>query len=177
MGRNLTAGEIALAEDVFRHSIQYERVKIHHKKYFYFQPDNSGMTPSGEIYATGAAYLEDYSLAADVESKTLFIHEMAHVWQKHNRILNLRWAALSMQIKHRFDYSRAYPYFLRPDATLLDYGIEQQASMIEDYFRVVKKGGNFRPNRIQNTGTREELINLLMRVLVDFIVDPTMPFR
>ena len=177
MGRNLTTGEIALAADIYQHSINYERVKIHHKKYFFLQPNNSGMTPNGEIYVAGDGYSADYSTSSEVESKAFFIHEMAHVWQTQNRILNVRLAALLAQFEHGFNYSRAYPYALRAGATLLDYNIEQQASMIEDYFRVVKRGGQFRANRVQNLGSREENIELLMRVLADFIIDPTMPFR
>jgi len=48
--RLLTQGEIKLAEKVFKSSIDYSKVKIHNKKYIFFQPDNSGMTPNGEIY-------------------------------------------------------------------------------------------------------------------------------
>jgi hypothetical protein len=177
MGRNLTAGEIALAADVYQHSINYERVKVHKKKYLFFQPNNSGMTPNGEIYVAGDGYSDDYSIFSDVEIKAFFIHEMAHVWQRQNRILNVRMAALLGQFEHKFKYSRAYPYFLRPDSTLLDYGIEQQASMIEDFFRVVKCGGEFCPNRVQNRCSRDETIELLLSVLQDFIIDPTMPFR
>ena len=61
--RALTAGEIALAKRMFKDSIDYSTVKIHNEKYLPVQPDESGMTPNGEIYAAGArTYSNDYAL-------------------------------------------------------------------------------------------------------------------
>lgn len=53
-GRALTAGEVVLAKRVFKDSIDYTKVKIHNKKYIVVQPNNSGMTPNGEIYVSGS---------------------------------------------------------------------------------------------------------------------------
>ena len=78
--RLLTTGEITLAQSVYKDSVDYQKVKIHeHGKYF-FQPNNSGMTPDGEVYAKGNAYVADYSVEPG-GLQGFFIHEMAHVWQ------------------------------------------------------------------------------------------------
>ncbi len=168
MGRSLTSGEIAAARSVFKDSINYSKVKIYETKFFFGQPNNSGMTPRGEIHAHGFAYHEDYSLEMP-ETQAFFIHEMCHVWQHQNKILNCMWSAFTEQIRHGFKYENAYPYFLEADKTLLDYGMEQQASMIEDYYRVVKRGITFRGNRCQNKGTDTKKRALLISVLGDFL--------
>ncbi len=175
-GRNLTAGEEGIAREIYGSSISYSKVKIHDGKYFFGQPDDSGMTPRGEIYASSGAYQDDYS-TGNASSQGFFIHEMGHVWQYQNRILNVIFSALLEQIEHGFDYAKAYPYLLDADKTLTDYDIEQQASIIEDYFRVVKRGIEFRQNRIQNGGSRVERVTLLEAVLADFIADPSLPNR
>lgn len=172
MSRDLTSGEILAAQSIFKDSIIYSKVKIHKTKYFFGQPTNSGMTPRGEIHAHGFAYHEDYSLEM-AETQAFFIHEMCHVWQHQNGILNCMWSALTEQIRHGFKYENAYPYFLSPDKTLTDYGMEQQASIIEDYYRVVRRGITFRGNRCQNIGTDAERRALLISVLGDFLNDPT----
>ena len=175
-GRNLTAGEERIAQEIYKTSINYSKVKIHDGKYFFGQPDNSGMTPSGEIYASSGAYHTDYS-TENASTQGFFVHEMGHVWQHQNNILNIIWSAFLEQITHGFDYSKAYPYTLDANKTLTDYDIEQQASILEDYFRVVKRGIEFRQGRILNSGTRPEKIRLLQAVLGDFLVDPTLPTR
>ncbi len=63
-------------------------MKIYHEKYAFFQPDYSGMTPNGNIYIHGEV-IDDYGKATiSPDSKAFFIHEMVHVWQKHNGVLN-----------------------------------------------------------------------------------------
>lgn len=176
MGRNLTAGEERIAREVYGNSLNYSNVKVHHGNAYFFQEDNSGMTPAGEIYASGGAYHDDYS-RENAETQGFFIHEMGHVWQYQKDILNVRGAAVWELISNGFDYQKAYPYTLDANKTLTDYDIEQQASILEDYFRVVKRGINFRQNRIRNGGNRAERVVLLRAVLADFIADPSLPNR
>lgn len=176
MSRKLTAGEIEIAGEIYGESIRYDAVKIHDGKLFFGQPDNSGMTPLGEIHAHGNVYHADYT-NEHPEMQSFFIHEMGHVWQHQNGILNVIWSALLAQITHGFNYGRAYPYLLETDKTLTDYNLEQQASMLEDYFRVARHGLEFRPNRILNGGSREENLQLLESVLAEFIADPSLPNR
>ena len=176
MSRDLTTDERRVARELYGSSIDYSRVKIHDGKYFFGQPDNSGMTPNGEIYVSSGAYHADYSME-NASTQGFFVHEMGHVWQYQNSILNIIWSALMEQITHFFDYNKAYPYTLDANKTLIDYDIEQQASILEDYFRVVKRGIDFRQGRILNSGTTAEKVRLLRAVLADFIANPSLPNR
>ena len=175
-GRPLTSGEERTAREVYGNSVVYSDVKVHHGKAYFFQEDNSGMTPAGEIYITGDAYHDDYS-RENAETQSFFVHEVGHVWQYQNKILSVRTAAIGELISHGFNYKKSYPYLLDASKTLTDYDIEQQASILEDYFRVVKRGISFRQNRIQNGGNRTERVELLRAVLADFIADPSLPNR
>lgn len=173
--RDLTSGEIILVREMFKTSVKFGQVKIHNEKYFFKQPPNSGMTPSGEIYVNGDPYRDDYSVA-DPYLKAFFIHEMTHVWQYQNNILHVKTSAILGQISHPGNYNEMYKYTLEDDKSLVDYGIEQQAAIVEDYFLVVKKGIlQFRDNRIQNQGTWAEKRELLKKVMADFIADPSNP--
>jgi hypothetical protein len=171
--RNLTAGELTLAREMFQDSIQYERVKIHRGKYFFRQPENSGMTPNGEIYVSGEPYRKDYS-AANVWLQAFFIHEMTHVWQYQNRVLHVKLSAILGQIRHLGNYGKMYEYTLDAKKKLIEYGVEQQAAIVEDYFIVVKKGlREFRGERIQNRCATTEKIEMLKNVMADFLFNPT----
>lgn len=172
--RPLTAGEVALARTVFRDSVDYDRVPIYPRRYVLFQPADSGMTPNGRIYACGAAYQPDYS-ACDLDRQAFFIHEMAHVWQHQNRVLPVKTSAVLAMCRHGFRYARAYRYTLAPNRDLLDYNLEQQATIIEDYFRVRLNDADFARGRdgvtrIQNPPG--ERVPLLESAIRRFILDP-----
>lgn len=175
MGRKLTSGEIELAREIYKDSIKYRQVKIHHGKYFFAQPAGSGMTPNGEIYVADDAehnnflYKKDYSTQS-VGLKAFFIHEMAHVWQYQNKILRVKTSAVLGQIRHFGRYNKMYKYVLKPGKKLIDYGIEQQAAIIEDYYIVVKEGvPEFCGGRIQNQCGFVEKKELLEMAMVDFL--------
>lgn len=171
--RNLTANEIALARSVFRDSIDYARVRIHARRYVFFQPAASGMTPNGHVYACGDAHRSDYA-SCDIDRRAFFIHEMAHVWQHQNRVLRVRTSAVRLMIRHGFRYAHAYRYTLAPMRDLLDYNLEQQATIIEDYYRVILCDADFARGadgvtRIQNSPAERRA--LLAGVLRRFITN------
>lgn len=172
--RDLTAGEIALARKLYRQSIDYSEVKVHHGKYIFFQPDNSGMTPNGEIYMAGPAYRKDYSVERG-SAKAFFLHEMAHVWQYQLNVLNPITAAIGESVSHFFDYQKAYEYTLQKEKDLLDYEIEQQAAIIEDYYRLHIEGIRPVPGHMQNNLSDVRKNNLFRAVLSRFIKDPNYP--
>ena len=168
--RNLTSNEIALAKKIFKNSINYKKVKIHNKKYIFFQPANSGMTPNGEIYVDGF-FKKDYSAINDA-GKSFFIHEMTHVWQYQLKILNPVTAAIAENIKHFFHYDKAYEYELTAGKDLLDYDIEQQASIVEDYFRIHIANIKPFPGRMKNSLQDAKKNMLFEKVLAKFISNP-----
>lgn len=138
MSRRLTQGEISLANDVFGGSIDMTRVKIHDGKFIFFQPNDSGMTPNGQIYVSGT-YSADYA-GEPPQRQAFFIHEMVHVWQHQTGVLaaGVIGSAIIEIIGRAGDYDSAYPYVLEEAKDLTEYGLEQQASIVEDYFRLTK---------------------------------------
>jgi len=167
-GRKLTELEIQLARKVFGNSIRYTEVKIFNEKYAFFQPDNSGMTPNGNIYIHGNN-IEDYGVATvHPDSKSFFIHEMVHVWQKHNGVLNPIMSAIGNSIRHGFNYGEAYKYTLETNKELSNYRMEQQAQIIEDYTRITHLNSTPKPGRLQNKETGEALKKLYDSVLQKF---------
>lgn len=171
-GRKLTVNEIDLAFKVFKGSILYIDVKIYHRKYAFFQPDNSAMTPNGNIYIHGKM-IDDYGKATIApESKAFFIHEMVHVWQRQNEVLNPVISAILNSIRHCFNYNEAYKYKLGAGKDLLDYRMEQQAQIIEDWARIVFLDRSPREDYLQNEETGAALRKLYELILAKFIADP-----
>lgn len=168
--RPLTMNEVFLAKLVFVGSIAYHRVRIHSHGYVPFQPGDSGMTPNGEIYLKGISS-PDFALDAR-PLKGIFIHEMAHVWQRQNGVLCPTWSAIGNSLRHGFRYTRAYRYTLNPSLDLLDYRMEQQAQIIEDYYWLFILGRNPPRPFVQNQETGDSLKQLYLAVLKQFLDNP-----
>ena len=123
--RPLTTGEIELARSVFGDAIDYSRVRLIEGKWWPFQPRRSAMTPMGDIWfhPDGGLWRGDFS-KEPAHLQALFVHELTHVWQ-HQRGLCL--------LVRRHPFCR-YSYRIEPGRRLLDYGIEQQAMIVEHLF-------------------------------------------
>ena len=123
--RPLTFAERDLAASVFGGAIDYDRVLIHNRKWFWFQPRRVTMAPNGHIWfhPEGGLFCEEFC-AAPLHRQGLFIHEMTHVWQ-HQRGIRL--------ILRRHPFCR-YDYSLKPGWTLERYGLEQQAEIVRHIF-------------------------------------------
>lgn len=163
--------ETMLARTLFKDSINYLRVRVHNGKWAPFQPDSSGITPNGEIWAHGNAYKGDYGADPKVENKAFFIHEMVHVWQSQNRVIPVIISAISEFIEHWGNYKSAYLYKLEANKDLSDYQIEQQAAIIENYYRL-KHGGPLRTEYLRNTEQGSALLQLHEAILQRFLKDP-----
>lgn len=170
-GRPLTYNEILLGQQIFSTSIHWPSVRVHAHGYVWVQPQNSGMTPNGEIYSKGTAASSNYALA-DPPLQAYFVHELAHVWQAQNGVLNPIWSAVGNSLRHGFAYSRAYSYLLETGKDLLDYRMEQQAQIIEDFFRVKVLGLLPRADYLQNKEHGAALSELYESVLGNFLKDP-----
>lgn len=124
-GRPLTPGERALVAGVFGQSLDAEPVRIHRAKWFWFQPRNVAMAPDGHIWfhPDGGLWRADFS-EAPAHLQAFLVHELTHVWQhQHGLCLLIR----------RHPFCR-YSYRIEPGRRLLDYGIEQQAMIVEHLF-------------------------------------------
>lgn len=173
--RPLTKGEIALARTVFGDSIAYDTVYVSDSKFAGFHPPGVAMAPNGNLFMPGC-YKDDYA-AESVLTQSLFIHEMTHVWQYQNKILAPMIEAVKLNVKFAFNYSAAYDYKLDGKKDLLDYNMEQQASIVQDWF--AQKHGGFSPlySSCQNSCTDAERQDLFDKVLAKFLASPTYATR
>jgi hypothetical protein len=125
----MTKREIALAQTVFRNAIDYSKVRIHARKYWWFQPRRITMAPDGHLWfhPKSQLFCDDFC-DRDMELQGLFIHELTHVWQHQTGIfLPLR----------RHPFCR-YDYSLKPGWKLKQYGLEQQAEIVKHIFLLQK---------------------------------------
>jgi hypothetical protein len=124
-GRSLTKAETKLAESVFGNAIEYDAVRIHNRKWAFFQPRGVAMAPNGHIWfhPKGDLYCGDFC-DGHLNEQGLFIHEMTHVWQVQSG-MNL--------ILRRHPFCR-YKYTFKPGQPLRRYGIEQQAEIVRHAF-------------------------------------------
>jgi len=134
-GRPLTGGERALAGSMFGDAIDYEKVRVHRRKYWPFHPKQAIMAPDGDIWVhpKGRLWSEDYS-AGPIGMQGLFIHEMTHVWQAQRSgkyFLPL--------MRHPFC---RYAYTVKLGWPLQRYGLEQQAEIIRHAF-LLRHGRDF----------------------------------
>lgn len=132
--RLLTSGEIALARTIFEDTINYAKVWVHNESYFPFglQSKLTAVTPNGEMYYPDDVYRRDFSdvsiMVGDngtIKSAHMFIHEMTHVWQFQKGYL--------VKLHGLFSWAADYTYDLDA-SSLIPYSMEQQASIIADYW-------------------------------------------
>jgi hypothetical protein len=165
--RGLTGAELALLRPIFHDAVAYATVRVIDDHFGPFQKANVYMTPEGSIYAPGALWQDDYAApTVDVYTQAVFVHEIGHVWQFQNGMDMIAEGVVALA-SGRGDYEKAYAYTLRPDADLLDYGMEQQASILEDWFLMAVHGLD--PTRMENP--RAEA-TLYADVLARFTADP-----
>ncbi|AWQ82303.1 PAAR motif family protein [Pseudomonas aeruginosa] len=165
--RALTSGELAMAQSLFKDSIDYSRVKVHNEEYLPFglQPDNTAMTPNGELYFNPDYYKDDFSISAT--DQHWFMHEMAHVWQYQLGY----WVKLHGLLLHPGSLwgllGDPYRYELKPGDKLQDFNMEQQGDILADYYCWTI--GN--PTR-SISGQAVANIGLHQSVLSDFLRNP-----
>ncbi|MGL5839205.1 MAG: vgr related protein [Sphingorhabdus sp.] len=129
-GRAMTAREIALARSIFKDAIDYDRVFIHKRKWWWFQPRRITMAPDGHLWfhPDSDLFCDDFC-DRDLNLQGLFLHELTHVWQHQQGIF--------LPLK-RHPFCR-YDYSLKPGWKLDRYGLEQQAEIIRHIF-LLKSG-------------------------------------
>lgn len=169
VSRPLTSGEVALAKSVFGDSVDYSAVKISDGKFVGFHPEGTAMAPNGNLYMYGC-YHADYSQES-VMTQSLFIHEMTHVWQYQNKILAPIAEAVKLNIKHKFNYTAAYNYTLDGKKDLLDYNMEQQASIVQDYFALKNDPKSVLWSNCDNDECAKDRLPLYEKTLAKFIAD------
>ena len=160
--RLLTLGEINLARTLYAFSIRYNEVWIHRSNYlpFNMQANNVAMAPNGEIYFQEGVYEPDFSqphVKNDrIGGQHIFLHEMMHVWQ-HQR-------GMMVRTRGAFSWAVDYNYELNKP-NLIDYGIENQACIVSDYWLLKTYGFGNRNDlyRLKNYDSSEPTLKLMAR--------------
>lgn len=140
--RKLTSGEINLAKTIFKDSINYDKVRVHDTCVYPFgiQKADRAMARLNAVSFPGPTYASDFSLDSDPKKQSVFIHELVHVWQHQNKILNPIMAYIGECLHHKFNDQACYFYRLDAGKDLVQYNVEQQAAMIQDYFLLTRHG-------------------------------------
>jgi hypothetical protein len=139
--RLLTTGETNMLKAVFGSGITYGSVRVHNFKWAFFQPDDTAMTPNGEVYFPEKHYVADFS-SQGLSKRTWFVHEGAHLYQHYG----LKW---NVTLRGAFD--RNYNYKLDPKKTKLsDYGLEEMGDIAGDYYTLKNGGSIQRPYKLSD---------------------------
>ncbi|WP_130803241.1 type IV secretion protein Rhs [Acinetobacter ihumii] len=118
--RKLTQAEKHLATSVFGRAIELDRVQIIAHRWVI---QHFAISPNGNIYFNPANWHEDFAQQS-IQLQSWFIHELVHVWQFQQGVKLIRQGI----------FDRKYRYVLEQGKQFFQYGIEQQAQMVQDYF-------------------------------------------
>lgn len=118
--RPLTSGERKLACSVFGSSLNLDSIQVVAHRAIW---KHYAMSPNGHIYFHPQDWRADFS-KAPLSVQSWLMHELTHVWQVQQGMAVVRKALLN----------RNYHYILEQGKQFLQYGIEQQAQMVQDYF-------------------------------------------
>lgn len=130
---------------------------------------NNAMTPFGNIHFPDSTYdsITDFS-KGNADDKIWFIHEMAHVWQRTMGIF-VAGCGLRIAVTGGYRFWNAYDYSLssqNKNAKFSQFNIEQQASMIAEYFSI-----RFLKHNPKKLTDAEK--DVLLNILKQFIQNPT----
>ena len=143
--RRLKSHEISLARSVFQGTIDYDSVIVSDSlgigncPYTYYL-DNPGPFTGGNyyIYMGEIAYPDLTSKKLMVhdndEVRNTFIHEMTHVWQGEHSFFNMVFEH-SVVLQMCGKVTGDDPYDYDPGQDWDDYNVEQQAKIVEAWFR------------------------------------------
>ena len=125
--RPLRGNEIRMVFPIFRDSIDYRRPRVHNDEFLPvgLQPNDTAMTPNGEMYFNPSRFKEDFSLSTD-RDKHWFVHEMVHIWQYQLGYPVMARGAIRIGLE--------YEYELDPAKKLSDYNMEAQGDLLADYW-------------------------------------------
>lgn len=130
--RPMTTGEVNMAREVFGNSLNYDEINI-----FKFTGDRS-RSFDGNVYMAARIYSDDYSKHKNLKDNAVFIHELVHVLQKQQGA-DIVARALDNFIKFGGDYNKSYEYEIPDVLNYQHLNIEQQASIVEDYYYSSRK--------------------------------------
>lgn len=119
--RPLTMGERAIAHSVFGSTLALDDIRL---CCAWWVLKGYAISPNGHIYFNKHDFKADYS-QENIYQQAWLVHELTHVWQLQQGI--------PVFIKALFN--RRYRYKLIANKPFFAYGVEQQARMVEDYYK------------------------------------------
>ena len=130
--RSITGGEEKFLRAVFVDTLPYSRQQVAPNTDNLGGKNNS-ITPGSTPFMSTNIWCADFSdPSVSKLPKSSFVHEFVHVWQFYHGITKL--SAMWLYVRNLGDYAQAYPYDLSDSDDLTDYNIEQQASIIQDWW-------------------------------------------
>nr|WP_317893257.1 vgr related protein [uncultured Sphingomonas sp.] len=130
--RPLSPGETAMLRGVFGEGIDYARVRIHPRKWWFVFPGNRPMAPNGHAYFPGETHVPDFAApGVPLWRKASFVHEGTHLYQ---------WYGLKQWVWVRGPFQRNYDYRLEPGKPFTAYGLEQMGMIAQHYFTLANGG-------------------------------------
>lgn len=124
--RPLTQGEISIAKSVFGDTLKLDDIRL---KTAWWVLKNYAVSPNGNIYFHANDWIEDFS-EQPLHLQAWLVHELTHVWQIQQ----------GTQVFLRALFNRRYSYVLKAGKPFFSYGVEQQARMVEDYYKQREMG-------------------------------------
>lgn len=148
MKRRLTSSEAEFLYPIFRSTLPYRRIVCDINSGNVGGQRNS-ITPTGNPFFSVHVYCNDFAAdSVPFDSKWVFVHELTHVWQYYHQV-NLVFSAIGLFVSNiKCGYGAAYPYDLKSSKDLSGFNIEQQASIVADYWAMtqgLKPGYNSDP--------------------------------
>ncbi len=146
--RLLKESEVAFARQVFEDRLPYGRVYLSSSYFPFNGRSKTAVTAASLPTLVPARSLRSYIIFAGPEVfgggadgpdfRDTFVHELTHVWQGYHGLLGWAYMAQSMlaqgyAVLTQGDRNRAYDY--EPGEPWADYNVEQQALLVQDWYR------------------------------------------
>ena len=131
--RFLTTGEDQLIRSIFGTMIDTDSLQVNFHPERYTDAAATADSSSSADFWGKDQKSGDFSQDRDVDRWATFIHEFTHVWQfQTNRAYTVDDSGDETDINDEY---AAYRYPLSSKYKFTDYGVEQQAAIVEDYAR------------------------------------------
>jgi hypothetical protein len=138
-GRPLTTGEISMARQVYGDDLDYGAIRLYNTARY----GDDARAHGNNIYLeTDALHVADFSNpAVGKDEKKILMHELFHVLKSQKGGSGF-WANLTFQPAHivnnLFGTRLGYDFDINSSKPFSDLNEEQQASMVEEYFRALQ---------------------------------------
>jgi hypothetical protein len=138
-GRPLLPGELEIAFRVFKATLPYHKILVTPLVGLYTReftstipPLVAGLLPISYTLNVG---LQGFLHGMDKTKPATLIHELTHVWQGAHRLIasHFIWESIAHQAIDLITGTNCYRYV--PGQSWSSYNVEQQASIVEDWFK------------------------------------------